>query len=425
MQKMIRKTIAPGVRLTIVPTEQFKTSVMSACLLLPLGGEYASAYAALPRVLRRGTARYPDLQALGGALDALYGARIEPSLRKRGETLAIGFIADVTDETYLHGAQGLTAQAAGLLLSLFKQPFLVGGVFSPDYVAGERENLADRIAALKNDPRAYAPRRLYELMCADETFGQSELGTIEGARALRPDALYEAYTQALSTACVELFYCGAMAPEAVEEAFAAAWGARPDGVFARSETQVLARPAGAPRTIIEELDVRQGKLSLGFRTGITGADARYPALMLFNIAFGGSTSSKLFLNVRERLSLCYYASSAPEMNKGVLAVSSGIENDSFDAARDEILRQLKNMQQGELSADEVEAARRTALNGLRAMQDSPILLENFWLGQSVAGLDWGLPDLIERVSAVTREQILEAASAVQLDTVYFLKGVGQ
>ncbi|MCB6365291.1 insulinase family protein [Intestinibacillus massiliensis] len=425
MQKMIRKTVAPGVRLTIVPTDKFKTSVMSACLLLPLGTAHASDYAVLPRVLRRGTAHYPDMQALGGALDALYGARVEPSVRRRGEALAVGFISDVIDETYAPGGAGLTAQAAALLVSFWKQPFLMGGVFSPDYVAGERENLADRVEALKNDPRSYAVRRLYELMCADEAFGQSELGTVDGARAIRPDALYKVYAQALTGACVELFYCGAMEPAAVENAFAEAWGAREAGDYAMPSTRVLARPAGGPRTVVEEMDVRQGKLSLGFRTGITGADEAYPALMLFNAAFGGSTSSKLFMNVRERLHLCYYASSSIERQKGLLSVSSGIENTSYDAAREEILRQLSGMQQGGLSDDELESARRTVLSGLQSMQDSPAQLENFWLSQSVAGLEWGLDDLSKRIRAATRDEVIATANQVRLDTVYFLKGVAQ
>lgn len=425
MQNRIRKTVAPGVRLTIIPTNKFKTSVMSACLLLPVGGEHAEAHAALPRVLRRGTAQYPDMQSIGSALDALYGARVEPSLRKRGETLAVGFISDVIEEAYAMDGAGLTARAAALLLSFWKQPFLMGGVFSPDYVAGERENLADRIEALKNDTRTYAVRRLYELMCANEAFGQSELGTAAKARGLTPQTVYDAYTGAISNACVELFYCGAMEPEAVENAFAQAWGTRPQANFEIPSTRVLARPEAEPRTVVEEMGVQQGKLSLGFRTGITSASDAYPALVLFNTAFGGSTSSKLFLNVRERLSLCYYASSSLEKHKGVMAVTSGIENKSYDAARDEILRQLKDVQNGNLSDDEVEGARRTVTNALRAMQDSPRQLENFWLGQSIAGLDWGPDDFIGRIQHVTRDEMIAAANQVKLDTVYFLKGVSK
>lgn len=424
MQQMIRKTLSNGVQLTIVPSTRFKTSVMSACLVLPLGGEEASARAAMPRVLRRGTAVYPDMQQLGAALDELYGARIEPIVRKRGESLILGFLADVIDEKYATNDNGLTARAVDLLASFWQSPYIKDGAFAPEYVAGEKENLADRIEALKNDPRSYAVRRLHEVMCAGETFGLSEYGTVEGARSLTPEALYTAYRHALEDACIELFYCGSMSPDTVEAAFARALGTRGQGAYAMPRTEVRAQPAGEVRTVVEEMNVRQGKLSLGFRTGVTGADEDYPALMLLNNAFGGSTSSRLFLNVREKLSLCYYASSTLERQKGILSVTSGIENENFEVARDEILRQLADLQNGGLTDEEVETARRTVLSALRSMQDSPVSLQQFWLGQAVEGLDWDVDALMARIERVTRAEMLAVAGKIKLDTIYFLKGVG-
>ncbi|NCB28335.1 MAG: insulinase family protein [Clostridia bacterium] len=425
MQQMIRKTLGDGVQLTIVPSARFKTSVMSACLVLPLGGEEASARAALPRVLRRGTAAYPDMQQLGAALDELYGARIEPIVRKRGESLILGFLADVIDEKYAAADDtGLTARAVDLLASFWQTPYIKDGAFAPEYVASEKENLADRIEALKNDPRSYALRRLHEVMCEGEAFGLSEYGTAPGARALTPKALYAAYRHALEDACIELFYCGSMPPDTVEDAFSRALTARSQGTYAMPRTEVRAQPAGEVRTVVEEMNVRQGKLSLGFRTGVTGADEDYAALMLLNNAFGGSTSSRLFLNVREKRSLCYYASSTLERQKGILSVTSGIENENFEVARDEILRQLADLQSGGLTDEEVETARRTVRSALRSMQDSPVSLQQFWLGQAVEGLDWDVDALVARIERVTRAEMLAVAGKIKLDTIYFLKGVG-
>lgn len=200
MRQALRKTLANGVQLTIVPTDKFKTSAMRIALVLPLGGEAAAAHAALAPVLRRGTARYPDMTLLGSALDELYGARIEPVIRKVGDSLAIGFVSDVIDETYTAGTTGLTAQAAALLCAFWREPLLESGAFKTDYVDGEKENLAVRIEAQKNDPRSYAPRRLIEEMCRGEAFGQSEFGTAEGARALTAADLYAAYKDVLQNA---------------------------------------------------------------------------------------------------------------------------------------------------------------------------------------------------------------------------------
>ncbi|MGI6182293.1 MAG: M16 family metallopeptidase, partial [Agathobaculum sp.] len=343
MQQVTRKKLGEGVSLTCVTTTKFKRAVLRAALLLPLGGPDAAGRAALPQVLRRGTARLPDLRAIGAALDEQYGARIEAMVRKEGETLAIGFLADCIDEAYAPEAGGLTASVIRLLCEMLYEPCLSGGVFRADYTEGERDNLLDRIAAQKNDPRAWAPHRLMELMCADEAYGQPALGTAEQARRITENKLYTAYERALDEAQLELFYCGAMQPDEAAALFLSALPERKaEKPRYMPHTEVRAAPKDAAREVIEEEPVKQGKLSLGFRTGgncLTGGNPA--AYWLFQTAFGGSTNSRLFLHVREKQSLCYYASAQFIASKGIMMVNSGIENRDFERARDEILHQLE------------------------------------------------------------------------------------
>ena len=182
--------------------------------------------------------------------------------------------------------------------------------------------------------------------------------------------------------------------------------------------------AGAePRLEEERMDVTQGKLALGFRTGgITCWEEDYPALVMCNAVFGATPLSKLFLNVREKRSLCYYASSNLEKMKGLLLVSSGIEFGQYQQARDEILAQLEAVRRGEIEDWELEGARRTLIGGHRSTLDDQSRLEEFWLGQTAAGLDTGIEELVERLKTVTREQVAAAAQKLELDTVYFLNG---
>ncbi len=423
MDKITRIPLAPGMRLTCITTQKFKTAVFSASLILPLGGKDASALAALPYVLRRGTAGYPDLHAVNLALDRLYGMRIEAAVRARGEALAIGLIADVTDEAY--SAAGSTARAAKLLLSFLTEPRIDGGAFCEAFVRGEAENLADRIAARKNDLRSWALRRLWELMCAEEPYGCDELGDAESARALTPERLWQVYQDVLSAAPVELFYCGSQPPATVEAAFRAAAPQRGDRGFSMPGTIVLAAPPHGEQRFEETLPVKQGKLSLGFRTGVTSSDPRYPALLLANAVFGGTTSSRLFRHVREKLSLCYYASSNCYRSKGLLSVASGIDNANAEVARAEILRQLADLQEHGATPEELTTARRSLLASLRAMADSPLSLEAFWLDQSIAGLSWPVETLAEQVSAVTPDELREAARSIVLDTTFFLRGTAK
>lgn len=178
-----------------------------------------------------------------------------------------------------------------------------------------------------------------------------------------------------------------------------------------------------PHVVEEALDVTQGKLTIGFRTG--GVDVwsdKYPALLLANAIYGGTTTSKLFLNVRERLSLCYYASAQLEKLKGVMLVSSGVEFDKVEEAKGEIFAQLEACKAGKFESWELEGARRSVVSALRSGLDSQGRMEDYWLGQAVAGLTEDAETLIARVEAVTREQVVAAAQRVTPDTIYFLKG---
>lgn len=423
MQQITRKKINGRVNLTCVSTPKFKRTVLRLALLLPLGGENAALYAALPHVLRRGTAQLPDLRAVGSALDELYGARIEAIVRKQGETLALGFIADCIDEQYASGAEGLTAKVIRFLTEFLYQPALSESIFRAEDTEGEKINLLARIAARENDPRLYAVYRLTELMCEKERYGASALGTTEQAEQITPEALYRAYCSILKETRIELFYCGPMQPDTVEALFTDTPLSAATGAVSLPQTEIISYPTAPPREIIEDKKVLQGKLALGFRTGGASLWNGDPAAYwTFQTLYGNSTSSKLFLNVREKKSLCYYANAQFIPLKGLLLVSSGIENKNFKAARDEILRQLELCRQGEISEMELETARSALQTNWRVMLDDPLALENYWLGQAVTGALITPEERIEQLAAVTLEQVAQAARNTALDTVYFMKG---
>jgi len=303
------------------------------------------------------------------------------------------------------------------------RPCLENGRFRAAETESERQNLIDRIRALKNNPRTYAVRRTQEIMCKDEPFGACEYGSVEGVQALTPDLIWAAYQEVLQHARVELFYCGSADPAAVAAAFA-------DGLTLpassdRYQTEVdVCRINCKPRTIVEDYPANQGKLTLGLRTGQAGMDEAYPALMLYAAVLGGYTGSRLFVNVREKLSLCYYASATLDKVKGLMMIVSGIENDKYDQALGEILRQMEDLHAGGLTRDELEQARRTLISQIRSLGDSPLSLENYWHRQAVAGFTMTPEELIERLERVERGQVMAVGRQVALDLICFMKGVG-
>ena len=424
MSNVTRRELFPGVWLRAVHTNKFKSSYLSVTLLAPLDRETAGANALVPYVLRRGTAAHPDLESLSAALDELYGGAVEPVTRKKGETQCVGFAASFLDDAYALKGEKILEPAAALLGELLLQPCTQDGRFRQDYTEGERQNLIDRIRAQINDKRTYATQKLVREMCKYEAFGVDKLGDEESVAAITSESLWQRYQQLLQDARVEVYFCGSADPDRVEEALRAALAGLPvneDRVDPACDVRVSAGPE--PIVVVEEMDVSQGKLALGFRSGgQTCWEEDYPALAMCNAVLGGTTLSKLFMNVREKLSLCYYASATLEKMKGLVLVSSGIEFDKYQTARDEILAQLEAIRRGDIEDWELEGARRTLISGYLTTLDEQGRQEEFWLGQSAAGLEESPEEFAARLEAVTREQVARAAQKLELDTVYFLKG---
>lgn len=425
--KVTREDLAPGIALTAIETDKFKSASLSVHFLTPLKAQTASANALTPYVLRRGCKDYPTMGEVSARLEELYGGAIEPMVGKKGETQCLGLVGSFLDDAYALEGEPVLEPAAQLLTGLLLEPVEEQGAFKGDYVAGERENLIQAIRSQMNDKRQYATLRLVQEMCAGEAYGVDRLGSEKDAAAITPQSAWSAYEGLLSTAQVELFYCGSAGVDRVKKALAPlveGLMGRRGGELAELDCQVRCNATQAqPQVVVDHLDVTQGKLTMGFRTG--GACVwreSYPALLVFSALYGGTATSKLFLNVREKLSLCYYASSAVEAIKGLMVVSSGVEFDKMRQAQDEILAQLEAVKRGGFTDEELTSARQAVVNTYQSALDSRAQLENYWLGAAVTDL-WGSPEeLIRRVKAVTARDVVAVAQAMELDAVYRLMG---
>lgn len=421
--EVLQKELLPGVTLTALRTDKFKSSCLSLTLMAPMEAETVTANALLPAVLRRGSRVHPNLESLSAALDDLCGGALEPRVRQQGEIQCIGFTGSFLDDAFSPDGTPILERAAALMGELLLDPYTRDGAFCPDYTAGEGKNLADRIRAQINEKRQYSIQRLTELMCDGEPYGLDKLGRAEEAEAISPAQLWARYQALLRTAPLAVYYCGSAPIERVEQALKNALRGLPERAVQALPPANTERMPAQVRTFEEALDVTQGKLALGWRTGgVTIRSEEYPALMVLNGIYGGTTTSKLFMNVRERLSLCYFASSMLDKQKGLMVVSSGIEFDKYRQAKDEILAQFRACLDGSFTQRELEAARRAVVSSLTACMDSQGRLEDYWLGQNAAGLCRPPDELAGRVEAVTAEQVAAVAGSMALDSIYFLKG---
>jgi predicted Zn-dependent peptidase len=419
-----RSEILPGVFLTCLRTDKFKTGLFSINFLTPLKRDTASQNTLIPNVLRRGTVGYGDMDALASKLDGLYGARIEPIARKKGEIQTVGFWADFVDDAYLPEGEHLLEEVAALLGQMILSPNTHGGLLRKDYVESEQEKLLEDIRARVNDKIGYSRYRLIELMCGAEDYAVDVLGTEDTAQSIDYVSLTRHYHSLLATSPVEIFYCGSAQPERVSQAMVAALAPMPRGeIDYDMGTDIRMNTVEEhTRYYTETMDVTQGKLAMGFRLGDVMDDPDMAALRVMNVIFGGGVSSKLFMNVREKLSLCYFASSALDLMKGLMVVVSGIETENYQTAHDEIFRQLEAVKAGDITPEELSVAKVSLSSDLMSVTDSAGELESFWLGQTLLGLDYGPEELAALVEDVTKEDVVKAASGIVCDMVYFMTG---
>ena len=425
MHTIHASSISPGINLTCVQTDKFKTGSMSLNLITGLRRDTAASSALLPQVLLRGSKELPDMERVASALDDLYGARIEPIVRKKGELHCIGFYADFPDENFIPGGGDVLEKTASIAGELLLSPVMANDLLKADYIESEKKNLIDDIRAAINDKRGYSMDRLIEEMCAGEAFSVNRLGSEAGARDITPETLTTHYHDQIANSHVELLYCGSADPARIENALSSALqGLALHGNLSIPETEIILRPPdGIPKRYTETLDVSQGKLAIGFRLGrAMEKEPDYPALMVFNAIYGSGVTSKLFLNVREKLALCYYASSMLDKHKGVMIVSSGVEFSNFEVALEEILMQLKHVKNGEISDWELLSAKRSLITSIKSAMDRPSGLLELYFDSSISAVPYDPEKLCDMIEAVTIDRVVENTSGIEMDTAYFLTG---
>ena len=421
-----RAEITNGVWLTHIRSDKFKTACLSITLLTQLQRESAAMNALLPLVLRRGTARYTDMEAISRRLDELYGAAIEPVVRRIGEIQCLGFFASVPEEDYLPAGADTLRGTCELMGQMLLAPNTRGGLLLPDYVDSERDKLIEMIRARLNDKLSYSVSRCIEEMCCCENFAVSRFGDEESAAAIRYQKLTKQYRNLIQTSPIEIFYCGRAEEKRVESLLRDALSTLPRGEIDYDiGTDVrLNALEETPREYTEQMNVTQAKLVIGWRLGKAMDDPNPAALRLFASLFGGSTASKLFVNVREKLSLCYFASAVADVHKGVLLAYAGTEADNVGQAKEEIFAQLASIANGEITDEELSAARADVKSALKSALDVQGALEGFYLSAALDGADYSPEELSALVDDVTKEELVAIARGCECDMIYTLTGDG-
>ena len=413
--------LLPGITLRCCRAEKFKQGCLSFQFLRPMAADEAALNALIPAILLRGTEKHPDLRSITEALDDLYGASVGTLVRRIGDYQTAGLYCGFIEDRYALEGDEILKPMIDLLLELLLTPVTRDGAFSHEYTEGEKRNLIAAIESERNDKRAYAAAQMLRKMCAADSFGIPRLGERAQVEAITAQTAWAHYEKLLRESPVEVFYVGTAEAETVAGLLRAGLSGLDRSPMTLPAQTPFQDAGGGDYT--EEMEVTQGKLSMGFTTPITNRCAEFGAMQVFNTLFGAGMTSKLFMNVREKMSLCYSIGSGYYGSKGILTVSAGIDSAKEPVVREEILNQLRQCQAGNITADELNAAKEAILSGLRGAYDSPGAIEGYESTAAIGGLLWSVEEYYRAVEAVTVEAVTAAANTVRLHTVFFLKGV--
>lgn len=413
--------IQEGIYFTHIPETKFKDTRISISFFSPLKKENISANAVLPDLLSHGCKSYPSLRMINQRLEELYGSKISSSISKLGDYQVMTLSAIGPDDNFVPNASNNIRNLFDLLCMMIFEPNLNEKSFDEKDLEREKYQLIEEIKSEKSDKRFYARQRCEEIMCKNELYGLNELGTIESAQKLTPDAVYSAWKNLLSESHIEIIMTGAGAYEPLVKKVKEKFETIKRNYIPGPPTKII-ETASEVSTVKENQNLVQGKLVMGFRTKIANPSKDISAFKVLNSLFGGTPQSKLFMNVREKLSLCYYCSSRYNSHKGIMLVESGVENHNIEKAKNEILEQLKDITLGNFSDTELEETKLFLTQTLRRSNDKLSALGQYYLSQAFDEKKKNFEDLIEEISEVTREKVIELSSNITLDTIYILSG---
>lgn len=417
--KAVRVSSFNGIDIYRIDTDKFKTSSIHFFFQDNLTRETVTKNALLPAVMRRGSRKYTTLRDISMELENLYGASFDCGVTKKGERHIIHFYTEFLSKRYVPDGTDTFAAGLDLLFSIITDPAFIGGRFSEEYLEQEKEKLKILIQGRVNDKMQYSVDRCLEEVCRDEPYSIFDYGFAEDLAAISADELTAHYRTVMETYPLQIYLAGSITDRETDSVISLLKGLpRKDTI--KLNNGFVKKDNIRERQVTETMNVTQGKLCLGYRTNTAADSDDFPALMVFNSILGGGIHSKLFQNVREKASLAYYSYSRLEKFKGLMVISSGIEIKNKGRALEIIEKQLEDIRNGVISDQELEAAVKSIETGVKSLTDSQINIVDFFLSQTVSGTHDDFSDIIEKVKLVKKEDIVNTARRICLDTVYFL-----
>lgn len=414
--------IKKGIKLHTIKTDKFKTNLIAVMLTTKLNRENVTKNALIPAVLRRGTKTLKTQEEINKKLEEMYGASLDCGVDKTGDNQVLKFyIETVNDEFLPQNAENMLKSSLEKICEFVFNPYLEDGAFKKEYVEQEKENIKQIIEGKADNKARYALDRCIEEMYKNEPYGLYKYGYVEDLDSINEKNLYEYYKQLINECKIDIFVSG-MVDKKTENIILK------DENISKLELReplynkqnMIAKKAEKEKDIQESKEVTQGKISIGMDLDIDNPNSRY-SIQIYNSILGGSANSKLFQNVREKASLAYTASSSYYRFKNNIFINCGIEIKNYDKALEIIKKQIEDMKTGDFTDEEVENAKQGIIASLKTIDDEQDSQITYEFGQELSDNKNDLEEYKNRISQVTKQDVIDVANKVSIDTVYFLK----
>lgn len=408
-----------GVTLALIKNPKFKSNLISIYFARNLKKEEVTKISLLCNMMSIGSKKYPTMKEISRKMDELYGLSMNMGVSKHGEKSLTFFKFLSVSDDYLD--EPIFEDVIDFINEIVNRPFIVDGEFNPSMIEIEKNALKDEIEARINDKKSYALLRCIEEMCEGEPYSIDQTGYVDDLKSITAKDIADTYYDFISTSNIYISIEGDFSEDRVLEICKNKFKFNRGNIESIKREDIFKIPENITYTT-EIMGMQQGKLVMGYRTMVDYKDyKKYYSLMVGNSIFGGGPHSKLFNNVREKESMCYYAHSTLEKSKGLMLVSAGIELDLYEKALKLVTKELNDVKNGNFSDKDIENAKKSILNTFRASHDSISGESDFTYNQFISDTNLKFEEVTDYISGVGREDIIEAMKNIVEDTVYYIK----
>ena len=419
--KYNEKEIKKGIKLHEIQTEKFKTNLIAIFLSMPITKENVTKNSLLSAVLRRGSKNMPTQEQISQELEEMYGASFDCGLDKTGDNHILKFYLESVNDNFLPQTdENMLKTSIEKLLEIVFNPLVENDGFKEEYVKQEKENVKRIIEGKPDNKARYAFDRCIEEMYKDEPYGLYKYGYIEELEEITAQDLYNYYQTMIAECKIDIFVSGNISEV--------------QGIVEQNENiqklqqrepnhkvnSVESKEKVKEKEVIEEMEVTQGKLTIGLDLHLENEEQKYDA-MLYNAILGGTANSKMFQEVREKASLAYTASSSYVRYKSNIFIKCGIEIKNYEKAMEIIRKQLEDMKNGVFTDEDIENAKKGIISGIKAIDDEQDTEITYFFGQELTGSKISLEEYIEKIHKVSKDDIIKVANSININTIYFLK----